>query len=221
MLLAIVLVVGGNFGYNYWQDQQRYVSTDNAFVTGALVQVASLNSGTVAGVSADLGQPVTVGQPVATVKLPMMTSAVNLGSQNAAMRDPVNLVAPVLSPINGVVVARQSDPGDTVVPGQPILTVIDPNALWVQANIDETQVGRIQPGQPVLVTVDSLGQTLPGQVVAVNRATAATFSLLPQNNTAGNFTKVTQLVPVKIAVDYGQLPLVLGSSVEVKIQVQG
>jgi multidrug resistance efflux pump len=56
--------------------------------------------------------------------------------------------------------------------------------------------------------------------VAVNEATAGTFSLLPQGNTSGNFTKVTQLVPVKIAVDYGEAPLVLGSSAEVKIRVQ-
>jgi multidrug resistance efflux pump len=144
-LAASVAPAGGFLGYRYWQDQAFYVSTDNAFVTGALVQVA----------------------------------------------------------------------------GQPILTVIDPNALWVQANVDETQVGRVRPGQPVEVSVDTLGQTLPGRVVAVGRATAATFSLIPQNNTAGNFTKVTQLLPVKIAVDYGQLPLILGSSVEVRIQVQG
>ena len=75
-------------------------------------------------------------------------------------------------------------------------------------------------GQPVNVTVDSLGKTLKGTVTAVNRASSATFSLMPTTSYSGNFTKVTQWVPVKISLDYGDLPLVLGSSVEVNIRVQ-
>jgi membrane fusion protein (multidrug efflux system) len=101
-----------------------------------------------------------------------------------------------------------------------VLTVVDPSKLWVLAQIEETKVGRVQVGQPADLKVDSLGKTLKGRVTAVNRASSATFSLLPASNASGNFTKVTQLVPVKISLDYGDEPLVLGSSVEVRIRVK-
>jgi multidrug resistance efflux pump len=219
-LLAIVVLVGGFFGYRYWEDQVLYVSTDNALVTGALVQVGSLNAGRVVSVAVDVGDRVAREQEVATVTLPSALTTTGSGTTKMGFRETGDQLATVRSPIDGVVVARQANPGDTIAVGQPILIVIDPNRLWVQAQIEETKIGRVHPGQPVEVTVDTLGQTFPGRIVAVNRATTATFSLIPQINTSGNFTKVTQLVPVKIAVDYGQTPLVLGSSVEVKIWVQ-
>ena len=105
--------------------------------------------------------------------------------------------------------------------GQSVITVTDPSKFYVQAQIEETKVGRLRTGDPVDVKVDSLGKTIQGRVIAINRASSATFSLLPSSNSSGNFTKVTQLVPVRISVDAGDLPLVLGSSVEVHIRVQG
>jgi len=119
-----------------------------------------------------------------------------------------------------VVVARLADPGSTVAPGQAIVAVVDPTQLYVTANVNETDVDRLQVGQPVDVTVDSLGVALPGRVEAVTPASASSFSLIPAQNTSGNYTKVIQVVPVKIAVDYGSLPLIVGSSVEVNIHVQ-
>jgi multidrug resistance efflux pump len=219
-VLLILLAAGGYFGYNYLQDQARYVSTENALVTGALLQVGTLNAGRVVNVAADIGDSVTLDQVVAKVALPSMVAATLDGSQKIGFRDTEDQAALVQSPVNGIVVARVANPGETVAAGQPILTVVDPQGLWIQANIEETKIGRVHPGQPVLVTVDTLGQVLPGRVVAINDATAATFSLMPQSNTTGNFTKVTQLVPVKIAIPATQTPLVLGTSVEVKIQVQ-
>jgi multidrug resistance efflux pump len=219
-VLLVLLAAGGFFGYRYLQDQARYVSTDNAQVMGALLQVGTLDAGRVVSVAADIGDRVTRDQVVAEVALPSMLAATLNGSQKLGFRDTEDQSAVVQSPVDGVVVARLANPGDTVAAGQAILTVVDPQSLWVQANIDETKVGRIHPGQPVEVQVDTLGQVLPGRVVAINDATAATFSLMPQDNTTGNYTKETQLVPVKIAVPATQTTLVLGSSVEVRIQVQ-
>jgi multidrug resistance efflux pump len=62
--------------------------------------------------------------------------------------------------------------------------------------------------------------TLPGQVEAITSASAASFSLIPQSNTTGSYSKVVQVVPVKIAVDYGNLPLIIGSSVEANIHIR-
>jgi multidrug resistance efflux pump len=220
LILLGFVVAAGLFGYRYYEDQQLYVSTDNATVTGALIQVGSLNAGQVADVSVDIGDRVRRDQVVATVNLPSSISSTLSGTPKLGFQGTQDQQATVRVPVDGVVVARQANPGDTVAAGQPLVTLVEPTRLWVQANVEETKVGRVRVGQPVEVKVDSLGGTLPGRVMAVGQATAGTFSLLPQGNTSGNFTKVVQLVPVKIAVDYGQTPLVLGGSVEVRIRVQ-
>jgi len=219
-LLVVALIAGGFFGYRYLQDQAMHVSTENALITGALIQVGSLNAGQVSSVAVDIGDRVTKGQVVAVVALPVSLGATGAGTQKMGFMSTDDQQVSVRSPIDGVVAARSSNPGDTVAAGQPLLTVIDPTQFWVQAQIEETKIARLNPGQPVAVTVDTLGKQVQGRVVAVGSATAATFSLLPQGNTSGNYTKVTQLVPVKIAIDYQDLPLVLGSSVEVKIRVK-
>jgi multidrug resistance efflux pump len=220
LLLVIVLLAGGFASYLYVREQMQYVSTDNAMVMGSLVQVGSLNAGRIDSMAVDIGQLVTAGQQVVTVTIPAEVTATGGGTPKMGFRYTQDQAASVLSPIDGIVVARGANPGDTILAGQTVLTLVDPRSFWVRANIDETQIARVHPGQPAQVTVDTLGQTLPGHVLAVNDATAATFSLLPQNNTQGNYTKVTQLVPIKIEVDYGDAPLVLGSSVEVRIRVQ-
>jgi multidrug resistance efflux pump len=219
-VFLLLLLAGGYVAYNYMQDQARYVSTENAVVTGPLLQVGTLNAGRVLNVVADIGENVTRDQVVAKVALPSMIASTVNGSQKVGFRDTEDQSILVQSPVDGIVIARQANPGDTVAVGQPILTVVDPQNLWVQANIEETKINRVHPGQPVEVRIDTSGKTLPGRVQAVNYATAGTFSLMPQSNTTGNFTKVTQLVPVKIEIPTAETPLVLGSSVEVKIKVQ-
>jgi multidrug resistance efflux pump len=111
--------------------------------------------------------------------------------------------------------------GATVSPGQSIVTIVDPSSLYVNANIDETSVRRVAVGQQADVHLDALNQTVAGQVRSITPASAATFSLLPQNNSAGTFTKVTQLVPVEISIDVANEPLLVGTSAEVKIHVAG
>jgi multidrug resistance efflux pump len=106
-----------------------------------------------------------------------------------------------------------------VAAGQPIVSVVDPSQLYVQANIEETNIAKVHVGQPVTVHVDALGSDVFGKVEAVTPATANVFSMLPSSNASGNFTKVTQLVPVRISVNLGNQPLLLGANVEVKIRV--
>jgi multidrug resistance efflux pump len=217
LLLVAAALVGGYFGYRYWQDQSLYITTDNALVTGSLVQVGSLNAGRVLNVAVDVGDRVAGDQEVATITMPTSLTTTGNGTKKMGYRATDDQLMDVRAPIGGVVVARQANPGDTIAAGQTLLTLVDPNKLWVQAQIEETKIGRVHIGQPVEVSVDTLGQVLPGRIIAINRATSATFSLIPQTTSSGSFTKVTQLVPVKIMVAYGQTPLVLGSSVEVKI----
>lgn len=218
--LGLVLLALTALAYRYWYTTTHFVWTDNAQVSGSIIQVGALNAGEVNAVFTDVGQRVTAGQVVATVLVPAPLAVAPGGTPELGFSNTQNQLVQVRAPRSGVVVARLADPGSTVSAGQPIIALIDPTRLYVTANVNETDVDRIHVGDPVDVSVDSLGLTLPGRVVAITPASAASFSLIPPQNTSGNFTKVVQVVPVKIAVDYGTLPLVVGSSVEVTIHVQ-
>ncbi len=108
----------------------------------------------------------------------------------------------VAAPIDGRIAKKSVDEGKYVVPGQPLLAVVDDHNLWVQANFKETQIAAMKPGQPVDITVDAYpGVRLAGHVESFQPGTGAVFSLLPPQNATGNFVKVVQRVPVKIVID--------------------
>ncbi|MGD1047337.1 MAG: HlyD family secretion protein [Candidatus Krumholzibacteriaceae bacterium] len=130
---------------------------------------------------------------------------------------------------SGVVAKKWVVQGDIVQPGQPIFTLYDLGNLWITANFEETKLGVIHPGDAVRVKVDAFGRReFAGTVTLLGAAAASRFSLIPPNNASGNFTKVTQRIPVKIAIGAAlsdspreRLLLVPGMSVEVKIRVEG
>jgi membrane fusion protein (multidrug efflux system) len=93
-------------------------------------------------------------------------------------------------------------PGAMVSPGQPVFALVDAGDLWVEANFKETQLASVQPGQPVEVVLDiAPDHPFHGRVEAIGAGTGAEFSLLPAQNATGNWVKVTQRVPVRIALD--------------------
>ena len=127
----------------------------------------------------------------------------------------------VRSPVPAVITRTFVLPGEYVAPGQRILLLYDPNEVWVEANIKETQVGRLKLGQTVKVSVDAYpDDTFVGKVARIGSATTARFALLPTPNPSGNFTKITQRVPVKINLTQMPKPLSPGMMVEVDIDVR-
>ncbi len=221
VVAAVAIVVAAAvFGYRLWYNSVHFVSTNNAQVTAALVQAGSINAGRIISMDVDVGTPVSQGQVIAVVDIPTVLSRSDTtDTSKLGFRDVQDQMAEVVAPISGVVAARWARVGDTVPAGQPIVTLMDPRQAWITANVDERDVGRVRSGQFVEVYVDAMGHTLPGRVESVSPVTAGTFSLLPSRNTSGNFNKVAQLVPVKIVPEESYLPLIPGSSVEVKIHV--
>jgi multidrug resistance efflux pump len=218
--ILLVLFLGGvAFGINYYWDISHYVSTDNAQITGQPVQVGALSAGRVVALDATVGTAVHRGDVLAQVALPSQVGTAQSGTPKLEFLGPADTKVDVQAPIDGMVIAVPSAVGATIAAGAPLVTLVDPTQLWVNANVDETKVGRVKVGQAVDVHVDALGGSVPGRVESVTPATAATFSLLPAQNTTGNFTKVTQVVPVRIAVNLGNQPALLGGSVHVKIRV--
>lgn len=129
----------------------------------------------------------------------------------------------VASPINGLVNKTLIDEGEYVTAGQPILMMHDPSELWVAANIKETDIHELRVGQPVQITVDAYpDKPFSGRVSNIGRAATSQFALLPDPNPSGNFTKITQRIPVRIALDEGPTELIgPGMMVEVDIDISG
>ena len=115
--------------------------------------------------------------------------------------------ARVTAPVAGIVSKKSVEPGQVIQAGQPLMTVIPLDQVWITANFKETQLRDVKIGQPVTVSVDAYGgREFKGKVDSIAAATGSRFSLLPPDNATGNFVKVVQRIPVKIVLEAGQDP---------------
>ena len=122
------------------------------------------------------------------------------------------------SPLKGIVDRRFANVGEYVTPGQRLLLAHDPDRIWIEANIKETQVRRLKIGQTVIVSVDAYpDESFEGRVERIGNTATSAFALLPSPNPSGNFTKITQRLPVRIAINQRDGRLRPGMMVEVTI----
>jgi membrane fusion protein (multidrug efflux system) len=132
--------------------------------------------------------------------------------------------AVVVAPMDGIVAKKSVEVGQLVQPGQPVMTVVPLNDVWVTANLKETQTRDLKPGDAVEVEVDAYpGHTFHGKLESISPATGARFSLLPPDNATGNYTKVVQRIPVRVRFDgrgEPNFPLRPGMSATVRIHAR-
>ncbi len=126
----------------------------------------------------------------------------------------------VRAPVDGVVSqAERLQVGQTMVSGLPALTIVARSGTWVEANFKETDLNHMKVGQSAVLSFDAYPSLkLKGHVASIGAGTGSEFSVLPAQNANGNWVKVTQRVPVRIALD-GQpaRPLIAGLSTHVRI----
>jgi len=123
--------------------------------------------------------------------------------------------------IDGVVDKVFVEVGEYVSPGQRLAVIHDPSQIWIEANVKETEIRKLKMGQPVSVLVDAYpDETFTGKVAVIGNATTSQFALLPTPNPSGNFTKITQRLPVRIAIDQHGKKLRPGMMVEVNIDIR-
>ncbi len=218
----ILVIVGGSFGgYGLWSQSDlsgSYVSTNNAHVAARLVQVGSSNAGRIVTMDVDIGTPVLEGQVMATVDIPTSVSrSATTATTKLGFRDVQDQLAEVVAPRSGVVSARWANEGDTVPPGQPIVTLIDMRNVWVEANVEEGKIGRVRSGQYVSIDVDYLDETLTGRVETVWPATAGASGRPPERSQASTPSRLDRVIPVKISLDDLNPPLIPGSTADIKI----
>ena len=129
--------------------------------------------------------------------------------------------ADIKAPASGIVSRKMIEVGQVIRPGQPLMAITDFTELWIVANFKEGQVAKMAEGQDVEIKIDAFPNKLfTGKIESIAAATGAKFSLFPADNATGNFTKVTQRIPVKILFDENKLKngkLRAGMSTVVKV----
>jgi multidrug resistance efflux pump len=195
---------------------QAQIDTTQASLRAAQAAVAEANAlqGVAqTGVSSAVVSRGSLEAAVEAARAQMRLAQINL--------DNTRIIAPADGRLGEVSVRL----GQSVVAGSTQLTSLVPNLIWVNANLKETQLKNIRIGQPVEMTVDSLGGTkLRGHVERISPATGSEFSVIKPDNATGNYTKVAQRVPVRIAIDPGQevaARLAPGMSVVARIDTSG
>ena len=124
------------------------------------------------------------------------------------------------APLNSIVDRVFVDPGEFVLPGQRLLLLHDPDSIWIEANVKETDIRHLKLGARAKVSVDAYpDMKVEGEVVRLGQSATSEFALLPSPNPSGNFTKITQRLPVKIAIPQVDGLLRPGMMVEVDIVI--
>ncbi|MFI9557430.1 efflux RND transporter periplasmic adaptor subunit [Nonomuraea endophytica] len=186
-------------------ENRKWVTTDNAQIDGDSLSVNAPTTGTLIDWQVTEGTTMVKGQSMGRIEV------------QGAFAQPQ---MPIPAPANGTVAVNNGRNGVFVATGTQLAVAYDLSAVYVTARVEETSIAGVTLGAHVEITVDAYTDTpLTGTVKEIQGGTAGQFSLFPQNNSTGNFQKVTQVVPVKIAIaDQKGLGLVPGMNVEVRIR---
>lgn len=202
-----MLLAFASIGVYYWYKNAYYVSTEDAKVMGDIVSVSPQITGKLLEINVEEGDVVVKDQI--------------LGRQGISNAQETNIDQSVFrAPINGIIIKKQGTVGEVISPGQTIAMMIDPNKLYITANIEETKLGNIKQGQKVDITIDQFSnKKFTGRVKYVGQASNSTFALLP-SSTSGTFTKVIQKIPIKIEFDKSDSTLLPGTNAVVNIHIK-
>jgi membrane fusion protein (multidrug efflux system) len=181
-------------------------------VASAKAAVNVAQSGRAEALAAVQGTSVSNNPDVLSAIAALRTAAVVLGHMK------------LYAPVDGVIAQRTVQLGQQIAPGTPLMAVVPLNDVWIDANFKEGQLENMRIGQPATVTADIYGGGMKyhGKVVGLGAGSGSAFALLPPQNATGNWIKIVQRVPVRIALDPKDLrnhPLRVGLSVDVSIDV--
>lgn len=198
--LILLVIIGCSIGYYFYSANVLYFKTDNAKITSKMYTINPVTNGKILEWNVDVGDIVKKDQV--------------LGRQE--------ILPYITSPIDGTIVKNDVVENESVNAASPLATVADTNNLYVGVNIEETDIRKISVGQDVKITLDAYPhKKFKGKVTEIDNTTQTYFSGTSSFSTSGTYTKVTQLVPVKVSIENDEnLPLTLGMNAVVKIKLK-
>ncbi|HEX9058800.1 MAG TPA: efflux RND transporter periplasmic adaptor subunit [Clostridia bacterium] len=224
IIILIILLLGGAGTVSYFVYQDAYFfSTEDAQVTANMITITPEVTGKVTSWDIKEGDTVKVGQILGHQDISSLVtnSSIDPRTLNSSA-DAIASKANIKSPIDGKVITSNVVKGEVISPGMETATIADTSNIYIKANIEETDIFRIKPGQKVDISIDAYpGKRFTGYVSSIGQATQNAFSTSPTLNTSGDFTKVTQLIPVKISIiNAEELTMMPGMNATVKIHVK-
>lgn len=205
VIIILVVIIGGFVGYYFYNQSTLYLKTNDAKVTGQQIIIAAPATGKLSSWSGTNGAQFNSGDTVGTIDV--------AGAKGTITKS-------ITDPAKSTVVQSMAVDNEFVAAGTPLAYAYDLSSLWITANIKETQINDVKVGQNVDVYVDAYpGTTYSGVVKSVGLATASTFSMLPTGSSDANYTKVTQVIPVDIQLQFstGTSRLAPGMSASIRI----
>ncbi len=196
----IVVILACSIGYYFYSRSTNYFTTDNAKVTAKMYPITPVTSGKVLEWNVSLGDLVKKDEI--------------LGRQE--------VLPYITSPVDGTIVKSDVVTNQVVGPTNQIAIVADTSNMYIGVNVEETDIAKIAVGQDVKVKIDAYsGKTFKGKVTEIDNTTQTYFSNSSSLSTSGTYTKVTQLVPVKVTIENEEkLPMTLGMNAVVTIKVR-
>ena len=204
IVTIVVLVIIGVVGFHFYNQATGFVSTDNAKVDGEQIKISAPASGEIKSFDVKNNEKLHKGDKVAEIA----AKGEDGQSQNMDVK----------MPQDGTIVKTDGMEGSMAQAGTPIAYAYNLDDSYITANVDEKDIADVEEGKDVNVKLDGEDAELKGKVEEVGKATASSFSMMPSSNTDGNYTKVSQVVPVKISLDSKPSKNVVpGMNAEVKI----
>lgn len=204
IVTIVVLVIIGVVGFHFYNQATGFVSTDNAKVDGEQIKISAPASGEIKSFDIKNNEKLNKGDKVAEIA----AKGEDGQSQNMDVK----------MPQDGTIVKTDGMEGSMAQAGTPIAYAYNLDDSYITANVDEKDIADVEEGKDVNVKLDGEDAELKGKVEEVGKATASSFSMMPSSNTDGNYTKVSQVVPVKISLDSKPSKNVVpGMNAEVKI----
>lgn len=203
MVMAAVLAGAGLIIGYFWYQNAYYVSTIDARVNSKMANVVSMASGKLVTFNCTLGQQVSRDEKLGTIDGGATVTSLN-------------------SPIGGTIVKVNVSEGQTLTAGQTAAVVADMNNLYVSANIEETDIAKCSLGQGVEIKLDAYsGKVIYGRISSIGDAAVSMFSTMSTQNSNGNYSKITQLIPIEIELAPGYPKnLKIGMNAKIKIYVK-
>ncbi|MDW8798018.1 HlyD family efflux transporter periplasmic adaptor subunit [Staphylococcus pseudoxylosus] len=204
IITIVVLVIIGVVGFHFYNQATGFVSTENAKVDGEQIKVSAPASGEIKSFDVKNNEKLSKGDKVAEIA----AKGEDGQSQNMDIK----------MPQDGTIVKTDGMEGSIAQAGSPIAYAYNLDDSYITANVDEKDISDVEEGKDVDVKLDGEKAELKGKVEEIGKATASSFSMMPSSNTDGNYTKVSQVVPVKISLDSKPSKNVVpGMNAEVKI----
>ena len=206
-IFCAMLITLGGVGFYYWYNNDNFISTEDAKVDGDFIAISPQVSGKLLEFNAKEGETVVKNQILGHIE------ASGLTDENVEY-------SLIRTPINGIVIKKEAEEGQYVSAGSTLAVMIDPEKLYITANIEEIKVEKLREGQSVDIKIDQFeGKVFQGKVQYIGKASNSAFSLLPSSS-GGSFTKVVQKVPVKIELEENDANLLPGTNADIKIHIK-